>query len=522
MKQLVLPLFLFTMSGCILEEDNQDQPSPIDVHSSALYGGGSLASLWGSTIPVCFLNAGSGTEALRESFRTITEDNWGRIGNITFTGWGMCPTSPTQGPSGSMVVSFWPGINGGVQIFGYSASAPTDTRVRSDFANDPRNYRYQVLHEVGHALGFMHDQNRPDNFSESNPIFCGNDAFAQHGGVEYTDLPDNSSIMSYCAGPQATQLSPSDVVGFRAAYGSSAHPTNMSRCQYLSDTYGIVANSNWGFAPVSVQSTWNILGCTATPSSPDTCQKISDLYGVDAGISFAFAPLVAQTFWTNHSCGTRPQMLTELCQRASETYGIVPGHSFGTAPSSVRSWWTTNNCSQSPRPQDTCQRLSDHYGLWGITPPSTRGWAPTSARTYWTTHACNTTPRAPTACQQLSDLFGLSPTDSTGVAPPEAQLRWTTLNCSTTPFSPNTCQRASDLYQLTPTDNGFSTAAVRSWFSSHSCTSSYASADSCQVIANRFGIVGGHTFGAAPPEVVSWWTAKGCSARSRDSAPIPG
>jgi hypothetical protein len=98
-------------------------------------------------------------------------------------------------------------------------------------------FRYQVIHEFGHALGFRHEQDREDN---SGGVFCDPDTTTTTDistvdfdyGVPY-GVVDNNSIMSYCARDTLASvntrfpvlLSGIDIWGARQVYGTrpSAH-----------------------------------------------------------------------------------------------------------------------------------------------------------------------------------------------------------------------------------------------------------------------------------------------------------
>jgi hypothetical protein len=486
----------------------------VTTDESALYGGGSLGALWSTTsIPVCFRIA-AGNDARKVLTREILEDTWSRVTPLRFTGFGTCTSSTPSALPNTIAVSFVANSRGSSPV-GTSSSQWNALELTS---NDTlQRFRYQVMHEFGHSLGFHHDQVRPDNWSGTNPVYC--DQFNPgeeggfSGGITYTGA-DNLSVMSYCAG-FATALSARDVIGVRSAYSSS----KSFSCQDLSDIYGIDAGISFQFAPASVQNDWIARGCNTHPSSPDPCQKASDLYGIDAGATFGFAPANVQTWWVSKSCNTRPRSTVERCQRASDTYGITASESFGTAPSDVRTWWVNEGCNTVPRNQDACQRLSDSFGIQ----VGDNGWAPSEVVSWWTGHSCLTAPITTDRCQLLSDLYGVDANVSFAAAPNAARTWWASHGCNTHPVSNNTCQRASDAFAIAPNINfGFAPGEVQSWWVGASCNTPPTSKDTCQVVSNLFGIVAGLTFGAAPADVQNWWISKGCNARPVDAKPIPG
>ena len=200
-------------------------------------------------VDVCYDgNDGNNPTLLAEAQRQLTY-SWKQAANISFNGWGQCNYSGTFSPRSFVALHFVPGTRGNASTIGrtiplkwsdycgpgVSCYPPgvTHLQLRSDDP-DPfqQQFRYQVIHEFGHALGFDHEQERPDNFDRPPRtwppfVYCGqfdNGQRSDPGGTYLTSYFDVPSIMDYCSSDPlianwVTKLSGGDIYGSRQVYG---------------------------------------------------------------------------------------------------------------------------------------------------------------------------------------------------------------------------------------------------------------------------------------------------------------
>lgn len=209
------------LSACEPDVSSNENPfTRLDSSGDALYASWSL--LWprpNATIPVCWENPAPEHAQQRQATRDALAETWERYGRLQFTGWGTC--APRSGGIHIVVDDSHPR-----SAVGYlGPNRPTTMWLNFYSWCDPRDANYYwtcikfvSVHEFGHAIGFQHEQDRPDT-----PQWCKDQ---QPGNVNTGSGDwalgdwDPSSIMNYCnkASYQTWLLSATDQWALGVAY----------------------------------------------------------------------------------------------------------------------------------------------------------------------------------------------------------------------------------------------------------------------------------------------------------------
>jgi len=242
---LVGPAFLVACGASA--EGSNSSPTPdaeIGAAESPLLG---VGTLWPSGIvPVCWetglASDGSGQavnphdrpdwDTLSAVVRDTMRDTWGRAANIQFGWFQDCPANSAEGNAGYLAINMGGGNNAscGNASIGYSSGQWTRMRIDTDcvYGNPDvwGEFRGQVIHETGHALGFQHEWDSAQNPHDTGCVVGDSNSQNTAGNYYGTDF-DPQSIMNYsydegCPLARPFRLSAWDIVGAQNAYGR--HP----------------------------------------------------------------------------------------------------------------------------------------------------------------------------------------------------------------------------------------------------------------------------------------------------------
>ncbi|MNZ81607.1 Astacin (Peptidase family M12A) [compost metagenome] len=167
---------------------------------------------------MCWENPSADNGPLRSVVRNSVAETWGQHSALVFVGWGTC-LEGSRGihilieeshPHTKKIGRYLDTVpNGMVLNFSFERWRPT-CRLQLEFC-----VAALAVHEFGHAIGFTHEQNRPDT-----PEECKADAQGVKGDFLVTQF-DWHSIMNYCnpAWVGDGKLSELDIVSVQTIYG---------------------------------------------------------------------------------------------------------------------------------------------------------------------------------------------------------------------------------------------------------------------------------------------------------------